>query len=444
MVKKGLDIVRLNMSHGTHQEHLSRINLVREVEREVGLKIPILVDLCGPKIRIGKLPKEPIYLHKGQEVVLTTEPNADKSKIFVNYDRLHLEVKEGQVILLADGTFRLRVKKVVGRDIVCEVLVGGPLTSFKGVNLPHTKLSVPALTEKDKQDLKFAISNNVDAVALSFVRSAHDVILLRAYLKELKAEHVPIIAKIEKPEAVNNIDEIISVADGIMVARGDLGVEIPIEEVPIVQKKIIKKANLAGKPVITATQMLRSMVDFPLPTRAEVTDVANAVLDGTDALMLSEETAVGKYPVESVATMSKVSQEAEKVYPYQRYESIEPKSLQDSLAKSACSLAKSAKVKAILPFTRTGATAAAIAKFRPTVPVFAVTHDEPTCKWLSFFWGVSALMSIPAESTDAIIEASIEAVKAKGVAKPGDKVIVLAGAPTGVPGSTNLIKVVEV
>ncbi|WP_457679509.1 pyruvate kinase [Thermovibrio sp.] len=442
MVEAGLSVVRLNMSHGSHDEHEERFSLVREVERELGVAVPILVDLCGPKIRVGALPKEPIFLHKGDKVVLTTGEGG-RGKIPVNYKELHREVRKGEVILLADGTIRLKVKEVKGRDIICEVLVGGPLTSHKGVNLPHTKLSVPALTDKDKEDVKFAVKMGADFIALSFVRKASDVLELKELLKELSAD-VPVIAKIEKPEAVKNIDSILKVADGIMVARGDLGVELPIEKVPVVQKMLIRKANEAGKPVITATQMLKTMVDLPTPTRAEATDVANAVLDGTDALMLSEETAVGKYPVRVIRTMAKISAEAEKIYPYKRYVELPAKSLQDSLAKSACNLSREVKVKAIVPFTRSGSTAMAVSKFRPSVPIYAVTHDERTFRRLNLLWGVYPFLTLPATTTDKIIEESITVAKEKRIAREGDRIIVLAGAPTGVPGTTNLLKVVTV
>ena len=309
------------------------------------------------------------------------------------------------------------------------------------MNLPHTKLSVPALTEKDREDVKFGVEAGVDLIALSFVRKAEDVLELKELLKSLGKE-IPVVAKIEKPEAVKNIDSILRVSDGIMVARGDLGVELPIEKVPVIQKEIIRKANEAGKPVITATQMLKSMVDLPVPTRAEVTDIANAVLDGTDALMLSEETAVGKYPVKVIRTMAKVAREAEKIYPYKRYRELPADTLQDSLAKSACNLSREVKVKAIVPFTRSGATALAVAKFRPPVPIYAVTHDIETFRRLNLVWGVEPLLTVPAESTDKIIARSIEAAKERKLVKKGDRIIVLAGAPTGVPGTTNLLKVV--
>ncbi len=442
MVEAGLNVVRLNMSHGSQKEHKERIKLVRKVENETGKPLPVLMDLCGPKIRIGKLPKEPLFLHKGDTVILTTG-KPDKGKITVNYSKLHEEVKKGETILLSDGAFRLKVKEVRGKDIICEVLVGGPLTSHKGVNLPHTKLSVPALTEKDREDVKFGVEVGVDLIALSFVRKAEDVLELKGLLKKLGKE-IPVIAKIEKPEAVKNIDSILRVSDGIMVARGDLGVELPIEKVPVIQKQLIRKANEAGKPVITATQMLKSMVDLPVPTRAEVTDIANAVLDGTDALMLSEETAVGKYPVKVIRTMAKVAREAEKIYPYKRYTELPADTLQDSLAKSACNLSREVKVKAIVPFTRSGATALAVAKFRPPVPIYAVTHDVETFRRLNLVWGVEPLLTVPAESTDKIIARSIEAAKERKLVKKGDRIIVLAGAPTGVPGTTNLLKVVTV
>ncbi|SNR59525.1 pyruvate kinase [Desulfurobacterium atlanticum] len=444
LVRAGLNVVRLNMSHGTYEEHRKKIELVREVEESTGIKIPVLVDLCGPKIRIGKIENEPLFLHRGDTIILTPEKEHEKGEIFVNYPYLDREVKIGETILLADGAFRLKVKDVKEKKVICEVVVGGPLTSHKGVNLPHSNLSIPALTEKDIEDVKFAVKEGADIIALSFVRKAADIIKLKNLLEELSAKNIPVVSKIEKPEAVENIDEILEVTDFLMVARGDLGVELPIEKVPVIQKTLIKKANRKGKAVITATQMLKSMVDMPIPTRAEVTDIANAVLDGTDALMLSEETAVGKYPLKVIETMANVIKEAEKIYPFKRYEDIKPDSLQDSLAKAACELAKSGNIKAIIAFTRTGATALAVAKFRPKVPVFAVTHDIKTGRKLNLVWGVDSCLTTPVESTEKLIAVSIHAVKERGIAKIGDKVIVLAGAPTGVPGTTNLVKIVEV
>lgn len=442
MIASGLNVTRLNMSHGTYSDHERNIKTIREVEKETGQAIPIMMDLCGPKIRIGKLKKEPIYLRRGDEIVLTTDPN-NQSGIFVNYPNLHKEVKIGEYILLADGAFRLKVRDIRGRNIICTVIVGGPLTSHKGVNLPYSHLLVPAVTKKDKADVEFGIRNGIGIVALSFVRKAEDVNELRSFISEHNTSMF-IVSKIEKPEAVENIDSILDASDGIMVARGDLGVEMPIEKVPVIQKTIIKKANASGKPVITATQMLKSMVDFPIPTRAEVTDIANAVLDGTDALMLSEETAVGKYPVKVIEMMSKVAVESEKVYPYKRYTDLPARTLQDSLAKAACNLSREIDVSAIIPFTRTGATAIAVAKYRPPVPILAVTHDLKTCRKLNLVWGIKPFLALAANSTDTIVTESIDVAKKKGMVKSNDKVIILAGAPSGVPGSTNLLKVVDV
>ncbi len=444
LVMAGLNVVRLNMSHGTHEEHRKKIILVRKAEKEIGIKIPILIDLCGPKIRIGKIEEEPLFLHRGNTIVLTSKKEHKKGEIFVNYPFLAREINPGEAILLADGAFRLKVKEIKDEKVTCEVIVGGPLTSHKGVNLPHSNLSIPALTEKDIKDVKFAVKEGADIIALSFVRKAEDIMKLKNLLKELNAINIPIVSKIEKPEAVENIDEILEVTDFLMVARGDLGVELPIEKVPVIQKTLIKKANRKGKPVITATQMLKSMVDMPIPTRAEVTDIANAVLDGTDALMLSEETAVGKYPLKVIETMSNVIKEAEKVYPHKRYEDFKPDTLQYSLAKAACELSNSGNIKAIIPFTRTGATAIAVAKFRPKVPIFAVTHDIKVSRILNLVWGVNSCLTTLAKSTEKLIDISTQAVKERGIAKTKDKVIVLAGAPLGVPGTTNLVKVVEV
>ena len=443
LVTEGVRIFRLNFSHGTHQEHLRRIQRIREIEEEMDVTLTILQDLSGPKIRIGTVKDEPVILKRGDTLILTTEEGDGRDRIQVTYKTLPEEVRKGEKILINDGAIVLVVKDIRKRDVVTEVLVGGPLTSRKGVNLPNTHLSTPALTEKDREDVIFGIENGVDAIALSFVRSHRDILDLREIL-EKKGVSKPIIAKIEKPEALKEIDAILEVSDGIMVARGDLGVEIPIYRIPVIQKELIRKARMHGKIVITATQMLKSMVDLPTPTRAEATDVANAVLDGSDALMLSEETAVGKYPVKTIRMMRKIITEAEKIYPHEEMCRVRAKfSIQESLCHVACKVAEETNIRAIVAFTRTGTTARVLSHFRPRVPVIAATYDRETLHYVNLFWGVTPTLTPLVESTDRMVETSIEVGIRKNLFKKGDKVLILAGAPAGVPGSTNLIKIVD-
>ncbi len=443
MILNGLRIVRLNFSHGTHEEHQRRIELVRSLEKELDIPVTILQDLAGPKIRIGEVKGEPIILKRGDVVTFTTEEGDGKSKIHINYPLFPEEVRKGEKVLVNDGTIVLKVREIKKKEVKLEVIVGGPLTSRKGVNLPNTALSIPALTEKDKKDALFGIKTGVDLIALSFVRRAEDILELKEIVRSQNAS-TPVIAKIEKPQALKEIDKILEVADGIMVARGDLGVEIPIYKVPVVQKVLIRKTHEKGKISITATQMLKSMVDLPTPTRAEATDVANAVLDGTDAVMLSEETAVGKYTVKVIQMTGNIIREAEKIYPHEEMcRTAHHFDIQHSLCHVACTVAEETNIKAIIAFTRTGTTARVLSKFRPRVPVIAATYDIETYHRLNILWGTIPILTDLVDSTDKMVEISIQEALKKKLIKKGDKVLILAGAPVGMPGSTNMLKVVE-
>ncbi|MBU2498119.1 MAG: pyruvate kinase, partial [Proteobacteria bacterium] len=388
LIQAGMSVARLNFSHGTRHEHGEKIRMIRKVSEDLKRPIAILQDLAGPKIRVGKIPEPGIRLEPGETFVLTSqEVIGTKQGVTVSYPNLPREVKTGDTILLADGFMEVFVKEVTGSEIACQVVTGGTLTSHKGVNLPVGTIQAPALTEKDRADLLFGLENGVDYVALSFVRRAEDLREVKAHILERKMD-TPVIAKIEKHEAILNIDEIMAVSDGIMVARGDLGVEIPLEKVPYLQKELIRKANTIGKPVITATQMLRSMVDSPRPTRAEAADVANAVLDGTDAVMLSEETAIGSYPVEAVRFMARIIESTEENFPHSRYLKLVPqKEISESVAHASCVLADHLDAAAIIATTQSGLTARHISRFRPARPILALSPHRTTVRKLTLSWG---------------------------------------------------------
>jgi len=439
-----MNVARLNFSHGTQSEHLEVIERIRSLAAKSGKPVAILQDLAGPKIRIGKIKAGAITLESGALFTLTNQQLlGNENKVSVNYPDLPKDVKPGDTLLLSDGALELEVLEKTDRDVRCRVIIGGSLSSFKGINLPARSIKAPSLTKKDKEDLAFGIEQEVDYVALSFVRSAADVIEAKTFI-EKRGSAIPIIAKIEKHEALENIDEIIHDVDGIMIARGDLGVETPLEKVPLVQKMLIQKSNQAGKPVITATQMLRSMVDSPRPTRAEVTDVANAILDGTDAVMLSEETAIGKFPVESVATMARIAEDAESGFPFEtwinRLGRKTEKSLPEAVGCAACNLAESINASSIITFTQTGSTARLVAKCRPRRPVLAMTPLEKTYRRLGLVWGVVPFLSETMKDTDEMIDRAFKIALQSGIVKRGQIVVITAGVPVGVPGTTNLIK----
>ncbi|MBI5756100.1 MAG: pyruvate kinase [Nitrospirae bacterium] len=445
LIAAGMDIARLNFSHGTTEDHRRLINNVRSASQKTRKEIAILLDLQGPKIRIGRLEKPAIHLEEGHTIVITTADVAgNEREISTNYELLPREISEGAHILLDDGLLELEVLKTTEIDINCRVIRGGELTEKKGINVPGAQLSVPSLTDKDREDLLTGIREGVDYVAISFIRSADDVASIKNILKHEGAS-IPVIAKIEKPEAVDNLDEILKVADGVMVARGDLGVELPPEEVPIVQKEIIRRCNEEGIPVITATQMLESMIHHPRPTRAEASDVANAIVDGTDAVMLSGETAVGKYPVEAVEMMRRIASATEK----RLYETMRPDperikvkgDPEHAIAHAVYYTAMDIQATAIVAFTRSGGTARIISKYRPNIPVIGVTHTAPILKRLSLYWGVKGVLVELSKNTDAMIENVEKKLLEEGLVKQGDTVIITLGVPWGVAGSTNMLMI---
>jgi pyruvate kinase len=446
LIQGGMDVARLNFSHGRHEEHHQVIENVRRASLKTNNPVAILQDLGGPKIRIGKIEKEPILLKEGSSFILTNrEVPGDEEGVSVTFPSLPRKVKKGDRIFLADGILELKVKELTPTDVICRVVRGGKLTSHKGINIPNISMDISSLTEKDYQDILFGIKNKVDFIGLSFTRNAEDVLRARKILKENGAKNISLIAKIEKKEAVDNLKEIIEVSDGIMVARGDLGVEIPLENVPLVQKDIIKRCNFVGKPVIIATQMLMSMVSSPRPTRAEVTDVANAILDGTDAIMLSEETAVGNYSVEAVKTMNKIALRVEKAIDYKKILSERSLSVKptnpDAISHATCQVALDLRVKAIVTFTLSGSTARMVSRYRPSVPIIAASTQDSTVRKLALSWGVYPFKSDELENTDDMIEKSKKIALETGLANSGDKIVITAGIPFKVPGTTNLLKV---
>jgi pyruvate kinase len=442
-----MDVVRLNFSHGSQEEHGQVIQEVRKRAAEQGKNVAILQDLAGPKIRIGKLKDDAVTLKPGEFVTLTTrEVLGTEKEISITYAGLPRQVKPHDPLLLADGTLELSVVEAAPPDIRCRVILGGVLTSHKGLNLPTRTLGVHALTAKDKGDLLFGIGMGVDLVALSFVRRADDVNLVKEIIRESQAT-LPIIAKIEKHEALEHIDEILNTVDGIMIARGDLGVETPLEKIPIVQKMLIRKANQLGKPVITATQMLRSMVDSPRPTRAEATDIANAIFDGTDALMLSEETAVGRYPVESLKMMVKIAEVTEEEFPYEHFHqktSSFHEYVADAISFGACSLARNVNAKAIITPTESGETARLVSRHKPPHPIIALSPNQSTVRRLALSWGVLPVLVSKFKDTDDMLSKAVRAAKETGRVTPGDRVVLTAGLPIGIPGNTNMTKVVTI
>ncbi len=447
LVKEGVDVFRLNFSHGTHDDHLKVINFVREINSEMGTNVALLQDLQGPKIRVNDM-QPGIEIVAGQEIVITTrEVLGNNELVSTSYERLPKDVKIGDMILIDDGKIELKVKEVRDIDVVCTVIYGGPLKPRKGINLPFTKVSAPSLTEKDLADLHFGLKHKVDWVALSFVRKAQDILSLRDIINGEKST-TRIVAKIEKPEALENIDSVIAATDAVMVARGDLGVEIWMEEVPMVQKMLVEKCNKAGKPVIVATQMMESMIENPRPTRAETNDVANAVMDGADALMLSAETAAGKYPIEVIRSMVRTIGSVEKngniFFKFRDLDTTAPNYFNDSLILTACKLAKDVNAKAIVGMTQLGYSAYKAASHRPNCNIFAFTSNEAIINTMNLVWATRAYHYDKAASTDATI-ADVEAIlKRDGHVRTGDVFIVLASMPIQERGRSNMIKVHQV
>ena len=441
----GMDAARFNFSHGTHESHLALLTKVKRVRDELGAAVATILDTKGPEIRVKTFASGSVTLAEGGTFTLTTrDVPGDESCVSVTYSNLHNELKPGCRVLIDDGLIELRVEEVRGQDIVCTVACGGPLSSNKSINIPDVHIQLPSLTEKDREDLRFAVEQDFDFVAASFVRKASDVEDIRACLKEYGGEHIRIISKIENSEGVENLDEIIAASDGLMVARGDLGVEIPAYEVPILQKTMIKKTSMAGKPVITATQMLDSMIRNPRPTRAEVSDVANAVFDGTSCVMLSGETASGKYPLEAVQTMVDTIRAAELATDYwgrfRRFEFKPGRDINDAVTHASCQTAMGLEADAILTPTQTGHTARMISRFRPACPIVAFTTTERARRQLAISWGVRPLLAGYVDSTDRLFSMCVQSALKEGAVESGQMVVITAGIPIGLAGSTNLIK----
>ena len=441
-----MDVARLNFSHGTHAEHARRLSLLRRLARECGKPLAVLQDLQGPKIRTGPLRDGiPVVLRSNSTVTLTTRRLPGDAKVIsTNYQALPREVKTGSRILLADGLMELCVERVSGNDVTCRVVNGGELREHQGINLPGTPLRISALTSKDRADLKFGIKHGVDYVALSFVRRPEDVLELKRLLKNA-GRKTAVVAKLEKPDAIDHLEEILLVSDAVMVARGDLGVELAPESVPVIQKRIIERANAMKVPVITATQMLESMTVNPRPTRAEASDVANAVFDGTDAVMLSAETASGHYPVESVSMMARIISAAEGSprygwYGRNRRAAGDSMPLPESICESVAHMTDVLKLSAIAVFTQSGSSARLISKYRPRVPVFAFSPLAEINRRTALYWGVYPVLMPPVQSTDRMVEEAASWLGRSGVVKRGDVIAVIAGTPISRRGSTNLLK----
>jgi pyruvate kinase len=444
LIEAGATTLRLNFSHGTHDDHQRSIRLIRQVSFELNQPVGILQDLQGPKIRLGKFADGPITLENGDPYILTSHfMPGNQTKSCVTYEPLADEVPEGAMILLDDGKVEMRVEKVdkVAKELHCQVVVGGVLSNNKGVNFPGVYLSIKALTDKDKEDLMFGLDQGVDWVALSFVRNPQDILEIKELIASA-GKNVPVIAKIEKHEAIEQMEAILSLCDGVMVARGDLGVELPAEDVPILQKRLIATSNRLGIPVITATQMLDSMLSNPRPTRAEISDVANAILDGTDAVMLSNETAVGKFPIMAVETMARIAcrMEQDPIYK-RRTEDLGGRSIPNAISSAVGHIAEQLGAAAIMTLTKSGATARNVSKFRPSKPILAITPHVDVARQLQLVWGVKPLLVLNLTSTGQTFQAALNIAQEKNLLSQGDLVVMTAGTLQGVSGSTDLIKV---
>jgi pyruvate kinase len=443
LFEAGVDVFRLNASHGTQEDHARRIKTVRALAAEFKVNSGILFDLQGPKIRLGTFKDGPCLLRDGATFTITTEPVEGNLEIAsTNYPDFARDVKAGDAVLLADGSVELRVVESNGIAARCEVVSGGTISDRKGINLPGVQVSSPSLSKKDIADAHFGVQQDVDFFALSFIRQARDILRLRHLLEEVDARQ-PIIAKIEKPEGWQNFDSILDECDGVMVARGDLGVEMALEKVPAIQKTIIEKARLQGKFVITATQMLESMIEHPLPTRAEVSDVANAIHDGTSALMLSAETSAGKYPIEAVKVMARIAGETEASLHRKGFADpggVDERAIPDIIADAAYHCARSAGVVALAVGTTSGASARLLARYRPPVPIYAFTSSETVARQLTIIYGVSAIVSSAMPSTDQMLHEMERVLIESGRVRTGDNIVFVAGQPVGLRGSTNMLK----
>lgn len=445
LIRNGMNVARLNFSHGTHQQHARVIELIRSVSEKTAQPVAILQDLQGPKIRVGEIAGNSIILKKGKLINITTDPiPGTPEKISTTYKNLAKDVQPGDSILLDDGLLQLKTLSTDGTDVVCEIIEGGELSSHKGINLPGANISEPSLTEKDRADLTFGLEHQVDFIALSFVRSADDIRELKKIIRE-NGQEIPVIAKLEKPEAIADLEAIMQATDGVMVARGDLGVEMELEEVPSIQKRIIQSAIQMGVPVITATQMLESMREHPRPTRAEVSDVANAIYDGTDAVMLSAETATGAFPVESVQILARICVEAERNLQYHHCQNLqrdyqETLSISNATASAACHAAHALNAKAIVAFTQSGFTARMISKYRSQTTVIAITPHKTTQRRMCLFYGIRPFIMGIIENTDEVIAHVDKILLEKKLVEKNDIIIITLGAPVYTRGTTNLMK----
>jgi len=442
--EKGMDIARLNFSHGTHEDHLKIIKIIEEINENKEIPIGIMLDTKGPEIRTGKF-REPVILKDNDKIIITTRDIewCTEKIINITYAKLPEILEKGSMIYIADGTIELKVEAIDGTEVECTVSIGGEISTRKNVNIPGAIVDLPAVSEQDIADIEFGIRHGIDFIAQSFVKNTDDIQEVRKILADHEAEHIHIIAKIESFQALESLDKIIDVSDGIMIARGDLGVQIPIENIPSIQKSIIHKCNLVGKPVITATQMLESMTKNPRPTRAEATDIANAILDGSDAVMLSGETASGKYPLRAVDIMDKISRKTErtlksvKIFDEHNYKPT----ISDSISKSVCQTAEDLQAAAIITCTSTGHTAKQISRHRPLTPIIAVTSNEKEFRKLVLVWGVRPVLIKYPDNTDELIDKSLDAVKSRGLIKEFDLVVITAGIPFSIAGNINLMKI---
>jgi pyruvate kinase len=442
LIQAGMDVARLNFSHGTHEEHAQSIAMLREAAMDLRKPIAILADLQGPKIRTGALAGGgTVLLRAGQKFVITTaRVLGDSTRVNTTFHLMRQEVKRGDRILLSDGLIELRVERTTLAEVICRVVNGGILGEHKGINMPGVQLRVPALTDKDRTDLRFALARGADYIAVSFVRRPEDVMLAKSLVRRAKAD-TPVIAKLEKPEAIENLDEILRASDGVMVARGDLGVEMNPERVPVVQKNIIARAREFRRPVITATQMLESMTENPRPTRAEASDVANAIFDGSDAVMLSAETATGKYPVEAVGMMARIIEEAEaSIHEYPRPAAQEKLKVAETVAELVCHASRELHMKLIAVFTHSGFTARLVSRYRPLVPIIAFSPEAVTRRRMALLWGVTSRTIVDIKKIDGLATIAEKRLLEERLVKKGDVIGIVAGTPMGIRGTTNFMK----
>ena len=443
----GMNAARFNFSHCTHEDAAKKLEAVTRLREELGLPIATILDTKGPEIRVKTFQNGPVQLRAGDTFTLTTrEVEGDEKMVSITYQDLTKDLKAGARVLIDDGLVELRAEEVTDTDIVCTVINGGQVSNHKGINVPGTQLSMPFISEQDRADIIFGIEHGFDYIAASFTRSAKDILAIRNILKEYDCHSINIIAKIENMEGVDNIDEILRVVEGIMVARGDMGVEIPLEDVPVLQKQLIQKSYLAGKQVVTATQMLDSMIKNPRPTRAESTDVANAIYDGTSCIMLSGETAAGKYPVEALETMVRIAEKAEESINYiKRFNSRDNSDVAfdvtNAISHATCTTAHDLGAKAIITVTKSGVTARQLSKFRPLYPIVGCTTEKHVWRQLNLSWGVVPMLIDEVEDTDALFERAVDAAERTGLVKSGDLVVITAGVPLGISGTTNMMKV---